>query len=139
MIPIVTTSTVVTPIVEKSNDGFQTVGKKKKRKGKSKSTNGGEFAGPSVKQNVRYETKSTTSAPKKGATNVGNTSKSTSMMKTTVTSSMNDNIITSNSYSTLNAEEEDEEEYVENVYDESANLFPNTKTGESSSFTVAAG
>ncbi|GKC27542.1 hypothetical protein Tco_1034836, partial [Tanacetum coccineum] len=113
--PIVTTSTVVTPIVEKSNDGFQTVGKKKKRKGKSKSTNGGEFAGPSVKQNVRYET------------------------KTTVTSFMNDNIITSNSYSALNAEEEDEEEYVENVYDESANLFPNTKTGESSSFPVAAG
>nr|GEW36946.1 zinc knuckle CX2CX4HX4C [Tanacetum cinerariifolium] len=34
--PIVTTSTV-----EKSNDGFQMVGKKKKRKGKSKSFNGG--------------------------------------------------------------------------------------------------
>ncbi|GJU01639.1 hypothetical protein Tco_1111977 [Tanacetum coccineum] len=80
-----------------------------------------------------------TSPPKKGATNVGNTSKSTSMMKTTVTSSMNDNIITSNSYFALNAKEEDEEEYVENVYDESANLFPNTKTSGSSSFTVAAG
>ncbi|GKF19810.1 hypothetical protein Tco_0068448, partial [Tanacetum coccineum] len=48
----------------------------KKRKGKSKSTNGGQFAGPSVKQNVsfagpsvkqnvRYEPKATTSAPKK--------------------------------------------------------------------------
>ncbi|GKB37341.1 hypothetical protein Tco_0882283 [Tanacetum coccineum] len=35
------------------------------------------------------------------------------------TSSKNDNIITSNSYSALN----DEEEEVENVYDESANLF----------------
>ncbi|GKC41193.1 hypothetical protein Tco_1058915 [Tanacetum coccineum] len=54
------------------------------------------------------------------------------------TSSMNDNIITSNSYFALNAKEEDEEEYVENVYDESANLFPNTKTSGSSSFTVAA-
>ncbi|GKA02914.1 zinc knuckle CX2CX4HX4C containing protein, partial [Tanacetum coccineum] len=49
--PIVTTSNVVTPTVEKTNDGFQTVGKKKKRKGKSKSTNGGQFTGPSVKQN----------------------------------------------------------------------------------------
>ncbi|GJT10159.1 zinc knuckle CX2CX4HX4C containing protein [Tanacetum coccineum] len=71
--PIVTTSNVVTPTVEKSNDGFQTVSKKKKRKGKSKSTNGGQFA----------------------------------------------------------------EKEVENVYDESANLY--TKTVGSSSFTVAAG
>ncbi|GJS81323.1 hypothetical protein Tco_0747864 [Tanacetum coccineum] len=39
--PIVATSNVVTPTVEKTNDGFQTVGKKKNRKGKSKSTNGG--------------------------------------------------------------------------------------------------
>nr|GEV74731.1 zinc knuckle CX2CX4HX4C [Tanacetum cinerariifolium] len=136
--PIVTTSNVVTHTVEKSNDGFQTVCKKKKRKGKSKSTNGGQFTGPSVKQNVRYEPKSTTSAPKKGATNLGNTSKSTSMLRTNVTSSKNDNIITSNSYSALNDKEEDEEEEeVENVYDESANLF--TKTGKSSSFMVAAG
>nr|GEX90103.1 zinc knuckle CX2CX4HX4C [Tanacetum cinerariifolium] len=37
--PIVTTSNVVTPIVEKTNDDFQTMSKKK-RKGKSKSTNG---------------------------------------------------------------------------------------------------
>ncbi|GJS12554.1 zinc knuckle CX2CX4HX4C containing protein [Tanacetum coccineum] len=44
--------------------------KKKKRKGKSKYTNGGQFAGPSVKPNVRYEPKAITSAPKKGATNV---------------------------------------------------------------------
>ncbi|GJX26060.1 zinc knuckle CX2CX4HX4C containing protein [Tanacetum coccineum] len=52
------------------NDGFQTVGKKKKRKGKSKSTNGGQFVGPLVKPNVRYEPKANTSAPKKGATNM---------------------------------------------------------------------
>nr|GEW61414.1 zinc knuckle CX2CX4HX4C [Tanacetum cinerariifolium] len=64
--PIVTTSNVVTHTVEKTNDGFQTVGKNKKRKGKSKSTNGGQFADQSVKQNVRYEPKATTSAPKKG-------------------------------------------------------------------------
>ncbi|GJQ93702.1 zinc knuckle CX2CX4HX4C containing protein [Tanacetum coccineum] len=58
--PIVATSNVVTPNAEKTNDGFQTVGKKKKRKGKSKSTNGGQFTGPSVKRNVRYEPKATT-------------------------------------------------------------------------------
>ncbi|GKD19024.1 hypothetical protein Tco_1208182 [Tanacetum coccineum] len=93
------------------------IGKKKKRKGKSKSTNGGQFTGPSVKYNVRYEPKTTTSAPKKGTTYVGYTSQSTSMLKTT---------------------EEDEED-VENVYDESANLIQNTKAGGSSSFTVVAG
>ncbi|GKC00813.1 hypothetical protein Tco_0986949 [Tanacetum coccineum] len=130
---IVTTSNVITPTVEKSNDGFQTVGKNKKRKGKSKSTNGGQFVGPSVKPNVRYEPNAITSAPKKGATNVGNASKSSTMSKTTGTSSKNYNIITSNSYYALN-EEEDEE----NVYDEAANLFPNTKTVGSSSFMVAA-
>nr|GFB50445.1 zinc knuckle CX2CX4HX4C [Tanacetum cinerariifolium] len=63
--PIVTTSNVVTPTVEKINDAFQTMGKKKKRKGKSKSTTGGQFAGPSVKQSFRYEPKVSTSAPKK--------------------------------------------------------------------------
>nr|GEW36579.1 zinc knuckle CX2CX4HX4C [Tanacetum cinerariifolium] len=75
--PIVTNSNVVTPIVKKTNDGFQTVGKKKKRNNKSKSTNGGQFAGHSVK-------------------------------KTLI----------------------DEEEDMENVYDESANLFQNTKPVE---------
>nr|GEU29811.1 zinc knuckle CX2CX4HX4C [Tanacetum cinerariifolium] len=111
--PIVTTFNVVTPTVEKTNDGFQTLGKKKKRKGKSKSTNGGQFTGPSVKQNVRYEPKANTSAPKKGVTNVGNTSQSSSMLKTT-------------------------EEDVENVYDESTNLIQNIKSGGSSYFTAAA-
>ncbi|GKD50532.1 zinc knuckle CX2CX4HX4C containing protein, partial [Tanacetum coccineum] len=75
--PIVATSNVVTPNAEKTNDGFQTVGKKKKRKGKSKSTNGRQFTGPSIKHNVRYEPKATTSAPKKGTTYVGYTSQST--------------------------------------------------------------
>ncbi|GJW17293.1 UDP-glycosyltransferase 76G1-like protein [Tanacetum coccineum] len=135
--PIVTTSNVVAPTVEKSNDGFQTVGKKKKRKGKSKSTNGGQFTGPSVKQTVRYEPKATTIAPKKGATNVSNPSKSSSMLKTADTSPKNDNFTTSNSFSALNDEEEDDEE-VENVYDESTNLVPNTNTAGSSSFMDAA-
>ncbi|GJZ82887.1 zinc knuckle CX2CX4HX4C containing protein [Tanacetum coccineum] len=100
--PIVVTSNVVTPNVEKTNDGFQTVGKKKKRKGKSKSINGGQFTGPSVKHNVRYEPKATTSAPKKGTTYVGNTSQSTPMLKTTGNSSKKDNLSMSNSFSALN-------------------------------------
>nr|GEV41107.1 hypothetical protein [Tanacetum cinerariifolium] len=58
------------PDVIYTNDGFQTVGTKKKRKCKSKSTNAGQFTGPSVKNNVRYEPKATTTAPKKGATYV---------------------------------------------------------------------
>ncbi|GKC67967.1 zinc knuckle CX2CX4HX4C containing protein [Tanacetum coccineum] len=116
--PIVATSNVVTPNAEKTNDGFQTVGKKKKRKGKSKSTNGGQFTGPSVKHNVRYEPKATTSAPKKGTTYVGYTSQSTPMLKTTGNSSKKDNLSMSNSFSALNEEEEEDEEDVENVYDE---------------------
>nr|GEW70989.1 zinc knuckle CX2CX4HX4C [Tanacetum cinerariifolium] len=41
-------------------------------------------------------------------------------------------------FSALNDDEEDEDEDTENVHDESANLFPNTKAGGSSSFTAAA-
>ncbi|GKA38532.1 zinc knuckle CX2CX4HX4C containing protein [Tanacetum coccineum] len=137
--PIVTTSNVVTPTVEKTNDGFQMVGKKKKRKGKSKSTNGGQFTGPSVKRNVRYEPKATTTAPKKGATYVGNTSQSSSMLKMTGNSSKKDNLSVSNSFSALNDKEEDDEEDVENVHNESVNLIQNTKAGGSSFFTAVAG
>ncbi|GJU71748.1 zinc knuckle CX2CX4HX4C containing protein [Tanacetum coccineum] len=128
--PIVTTSDVVTPTGEKTNDDFQTVGKKKKRKGKSKFTNDGQFTGPSVEQNVRYKPKATTSEPKKGVTIVDNTSQSSSMLKTTDNSSKKDNISMSNSFSVLNDEED-----VENVYDESTNLIQNTKAGGSSYFT----
>nr|GEV78107.1 reverse transcriptase domain-containing protein [Tanacetum cinerariifolium] len=106
-----------------------------KKKGKSKSTNSGPFAGPSVKQTVRYEPKAITSAPRKGATNVGNSSKSSSILKTICISSKKYNITTSNSYSALNDENDED---VENVYDESGNLFLSTKTGGSSSFTAAA-
>ncbi|GJS66843.1 zinc knuckle CX2CX4HX4C containing protein [Tanacetum coccineum] len=134
--PTVVTSNVATPTVGKTNDGFQTVGKKKK-KGKSKSTNGGQFGGHSIKQTVRYEPKATTSVPKKGPTNVGNESKLSSMSKTTITSTKKGNISTSNPYFAL---EDESDEDVENVYDESANLFKSIKTGESSSaFTAAAG
>ncbi|GJX50834.1 zinc knuckle CX2CX4HX4C containing protein [Tanacetum coccineum] len=117
--PIVTTSNVVTPTVEKTNDGFQTVGKKKKRK---------------------VATLMSNSSSKKGTTYVGYTSQSTPMWKTTGNSSKKDNLSMSNSFSALNEEEEeDEEEDVENVYDESANLIQNTKAGGCSSFTAAVG
>ncbi|GJZ76991.1 hypothetical protein Tco_0641663 [Tanacetum coccineum] len=114
--PTVVTPTVGTPTIEKTNDGFQTVGKKKKKKGKTKSTNGGQFGGHSVIQTVRYETKATTSV--------------------TVASNKEGNITMSNSYAALDDEREKD---IENVYDESANLLHGTQTGESSStFTVAA-
>ncbi|GJX87446.1 zinc knuckle CX2CX4HX4C containing protein [Tanacetum coccineum] len=48
------------------------------------------------------------------------------------------NISTSNSFSALNDDEEDEDEDVEIVHDESANLFPDTKTGRSSYFMATA-
>ncbi|GJS80586.1 zinc knuckle CX2CX4HX4C containing protein [Tanacetum coccineum] len=111
-------------------------------KGKSKSTNGGQFDGYSVKQTVRYEPKAATSVPKKGVSKLVSTSKSPSMSKNqppkvTVPSSKEDNIPMSNSYAAL---DEESDEDVENVYDESANLLHSTQIGGSSStFTVAAG
>ncbi|GKE28081.1 hypothetical protein Tco_1443465 [Tanacetum coccineum] len=122
----------------KTNDGFQTVDKKIK-KGKSKSNSVGHIGGHSVKQNVRYEPKATTSAPKKGATNVGNASQSSSMLKkqptTTTTSTKKGNITMPNSYSAL-GDEIDED--VKNMYDESAKFFHTTIGESSSSFTAAA-
>ncbi|GKC41227.1 hypothetical protein Tco_1058949 [Tanacetum coccineum] len=55
--------------------------------------------------------------------------------KTTGNSSKKDNLSMSNSFSALN---EEEEEDVKNVYDESANLIQNTKADGSSSFTAVA-
>nr|GEU86072.1 reverse transcriptase domain, reverse transcriptase zinc-binding domain protein [Tanacetum cinerariifolium] len=97
---IVTTSSVDAPTVEVSNDGFQTVGKKKKRKGKSKFTNGGQFADPSLKQTVRYEPNATPSAPKKITTNVSNPIYISSMLKTIETFPKRDDFTTSNFYVT---------------------------------------
>nr|GEV73931.1 hypothetical protein [Tanacetum cinerariifolium] len=94
-----------------------------KKKGKAKSTNASQFVGPSVKQNFKYEPKATTSQPKKGATNVVNVSKSSPKLKSTNTSSKEGNIATSNSYFALENDEDEDEEHVENVHDESANLF----------------
>ncbi|GJT11410.1 zinc knuckle CX2CX4HX4C containing protein, partial [Tanacetum coccineum] len=53
----------------------------------------------------RYEPKATTSATKKGVTNVGNTSQSASLLKMTGYSSKKDNLSMSNSFSALNDEE----------------------------------
>ncbi|GJW91384.1 hypothetical protein Tco_0168937 [Tanacetum coccineum] len=104
--PTVATSNVVTPTVVKTNDGFQIVGKRRRR--------------------------ATTSAPKKETTNVDNAK---SMLKTTITTTKKGNIATSNLYSALEDESDDD---VENVYNESDNLFQSTKTGESSSSFTAA-
>nr|GEU89724.1 hypothetical protein [Tanacetum cinerariifolium] len=95
--------------------------------------------GHSVKQNLRYEQKETTSAPKKGATNLGNASKSSSMKnqppKDIITSTKEGKITMYNSY----AMDYESDEDVENVYDKSANLI-HSKIGESSSsFTTATG
>ncbi|GKE73373.1 hypothetical protein Tco_1535414, partial [Tanacetum coccineum] len=65
-------------------------------------------------------------------TNVGNVSNSSSLLKNMVNSPNQDNITSSNYFASLNKDIEDEEE-VENVFDETANLF-NSKTGGRSSF-----
>nr|GEY83682.1 hypothetical protein [Tanacetum cinerariifolium] len=115
--PTVVTPTVCTPIVEKTNDGFQTMGKKKKNKGKTKYNNSGQFGGYLVKQTVIYELEAITSV--------------------TVVSNKEGNITMSNSFAALDDESKED---VENVYDESPNLLHGTQTGESSStFMVAAG
>ncbi|GJU74594.1 hypothetical protein Tco_1265999 [Tanacetum coccineum] len=108
-----------------SNDflQFQKVFYNFKKLRASKATNGGQFCGHPVKHTVRYKPKAITNAPKKGTTNVSN-AKSSTMLKTTVTSTMNDNIPVSNPYSALDEESEEE---VENVYDESANLLQSKK------------
>nr|GEX52137.1 copia protein [Tanacetum cinerariifolium] len=108
----VVTPIVITPNIKKTHDGFQTVGKKKK-KGKSKSTNGGQASGHLVKQTVRYEPKATTSEANKGVSNLVSTSKSPSMSKNQppkviVPSSKKDNIPMSNSYVDL-GEKSDED------------------------------
>ncbi|GJW27337.1 hypothetical protein Tco_0041148 [Tanacetum coccineum] len=105
---------------------------------------------------IEYEPKAAKSVQNTGASNVGNASKSspshvssmsknqplkasfpTSSSRRSPIIEEGGNITMSNSYVALDDESEEE---IENVYDESANLFNSTKTCESSStFTVAAG
>ena len=107
----------------------------KRKKGKTKSTNGSQFVGSSVKQNVRYAPKAATSEPKKRATATGNAFISSSMLKPTGSTFKESNITTSNSYAALVNDEDEDAEHVAHVNEESANPI----TGESSSFTVAVG
>nr|GEX17180.1 hypothetical protein [Tanacetum cinerariifolium] len=108
---------------------------KKKKKGKSRSTNGGLFGGQSVKQNVRYEPKASTNVPNTRASNVGNVSKSVSShvssmsknhpLKAIVPLSSSrrrpnvnkgGNIIVSNSYAALDDESEEKGSMMEELY-----------------------
>ena len=66
-----------------------------------KHTNESQFIGPSVKQNVRYVSKTASSEPKKGATTMGNASKSSSMLKSTGSTFKECNITISNLYAAL--------------------------------------
>ncbi|GJS09657.1 zinc knuckle CX2CX4HX4C containing protein [Tanacetum coccineum] len=86
--PTIVTSNVVTPTIEKTNDGFQMVGKRRRR------------VNPSLLMVVNLV------VPQ--------------LNKLLVTSTKKGNITMSNSYSALNDEDDEE---VENVYDESANIF----------------
>ncbi|GJZ97135.1 acyltransferase-like protein, chloroplastic, partial [Tanacetum coccineum] len=108
--PIVATSNVVTPNAEKTNDGFQTVGKKKKRKGKSKSINGASvYWSVGLNIIVRLSFKATYKCTKEGNTYVGFiTFNRTSYVEVrTGNSSKKDNLSMSNSFSSLNEEEEE--------------------------------
>nr|GEZ35896.1 hypothetical protein [Tanacetum cinerariifolium] len=90
-----------------------------------------------MKQKFWYEPKATTSAPKNEATNVGNSSKSSSMLNATAISMKECRITMSNFAEALNDESDED---VENVYDKLTNLFPSSKTiGSSSTYMVAAG
>ena len=133
--PNVTTSNV-TPTTH-GNDGFQQVSHKKK-KGKGQSGNGNQV-GTHIKQSFRYEPKKTVSEPNKGATNKRNVPTSSSMLKSKVSSSKEGEVSTSNTYVALAIDEDGVEDCVDNVFDESVNLFPNSLKGGSSSFTAAAG
>nr|GEU67370.1 reverse transcriptase domain-containing protein [Tanacetum cinerariifolium] len=123
--------------------------------GKAKSTNGGKFGCQSVKQSVRYEPKAATNGPKIGVLNKVLSKPSSShvslMLKVhplkakvpyvSLRRSLNvdkdGNIIMSNSYASLDDESEEE---VKNVFDESTNLLNSSKTGVSlSTYTVADG
>nr|GEU58334.1 hypothetical protein [Tanacetum cinerariifolium] len=125
----------------------------KKKNGKAKATNGGEFGGQSVKQSVRYEPKAATNGTKTGVPNKVSSKPGSSHVspmpkvhplkaKVPYVSSRRSsnvdkggNIIMSNSYAALDDESEEE---VENVFDESANLLNSSKTCVSSStYTVA--
>nr|GEZ67338.1 hypothetical protein [Tanacetum cinerariifolium] len=135
-----------TPVVEKSNDGFQTVVNKKKND-KAGSNVGVKFSGQSIKSNVKYMLKASSGISKTVTSKKNQPSKASELpssssgsqngkngdpyAKENVTSPYDSsNILVSNPYACLN---EDSREEVENVFDEYANLLSSAKLGESSS------
>ena len=117
-----------------ANDGFQTMSHKK-NKSKAQSAKGSHFASTSNKHNFRYETKMTTSEPKKGANTRPKVHTTSSKLKSTGPTSKEGNVTTSNSFTALVNDDEEDGEHVTYVNEDLAN--PNT--GGSSSFTVATG
>ena len=134
--PVVSTPSVATP-AEPPNDGFQKVNHKKK-KGKAHSSNVTQV-GISVKPNLRYEPKKTTSEPNKRVTNRNNVPTSSSMLKSKGLSSKESDITTSNPYAALATDEGGDEDFVVNEFDESANLFPHSNNDGGPSYTAAVG
>nr|GEZ78174.1 RNA-directed DNA polymerase, eukaryota, reverse transcriptase zinc-binding domain protein [Tanacetum cinerariifolium] len=135
-----------TPIVEKSNDGFQMVVNKKKND-KAGSNIGVKFSGQSVKSNVKYMPKASSGISKTVTSKKNQPSKASESplsssgsqngkngdpyAKENVASPYDSsNILVSNPYACLN---EDSREEVENVFDEYANLLSSAKFRESSS------
>ncbi|GKD93826.1 hypothetical protein Tco_1373663 [Tanacetum coccineum] len=131
-----------TPIVEKSNDGFQMVVNKKKND-KASSNISVKFSGQSVKSNVKYMPKASSGISKTVPSKKNQTPKASSSSrgsqngkngdpyaKENVTSPYDSfNIPVSNPYACLDEESEEE---VENVFDEYANLLSSAKLGASS-------
>lgn len=134
---VATTSNVVNPPAMHDNHGFQKVSHKKK---KDKAQSGkGSHVGTSIKQTFRYEPKKTTSEPQKGATIRSSVPTSSFMLQSKGSSFKEGEVSTSNAYAALTTEEDGEDDYVENMFDESANLFTTSTKGGSSSFTIAVG
>ena len=121
----VNTSNVVNPHMESVNDGFQKVTKKKKNRGKSKSAAGYKMVGPTM----RYEPKAPKNDLKKippssaasGSAHQNNTSNVDSVGKSSSDVQNMSQVTSPNSFSALAHEVEDE--VVENIYDESANIL----------------
>ncbi|GJS72425.1 hypothetical protein Tco_0705266 [Tanacetum coccineum] len=128
----VNTSNVVNPPMESVNDGFQKVTKKKKNKGKSKSAAGYKMVGPTM----RYEPKAPKNDLKKipplsaasGSAHQNNTSNVDSVGKSSSDVQNMSQVTSPNSFSALAHEVDDE--VVDNIYDESANILnPDDSTG----------
>ncbi|GJV44868.1 zinc knuckle CX2CX4HX4C containing protein [Tanacetum coccineum] len=134
-----------TPIVDKYNDGFQMVANKRKNS-KAGSNNGVKFGGQSVKSNVKYVPKASSGIPKTITSKKNQPSKASELPSSSSGSqngknggtyakekatSLFDSFNTpvSNSYACLDEESEEE---VENVFDESVNLISSAKQGASS-------